>query len=86
MLHTNRLPPALQRLLASFKDKGRPEHRQGAGYKINTVTARPLKLVTPAETLACDLLNTGKQQEMMMSTILLLNTIYRQKIKLTGTP
>ena len=54
---------ALQRLLTNFKDKGRPEDRQGAVYKINAVTSRPLKLVRPAETLACDWLNTRKQQE-----------------------
>ena len=54
---------ALQRLLTNFKDKGRPEDRQGAVYKINAVTSRPRKLVRPAETLACDWLNTRKQQE-----------------------
>ena len=82
----HKLITTLQWLLTNFKGKDRPEDRQGAVYKINTVTARPLKLVRPAETLTCDWLNTRKQQEMVMSTILLLHTIHRRNVKLTGTP
>ena len=53
----------------------------------NAATARTLTLVKPEETLilARDWLNTNERQEMVTSTITLLNTIYRQNIKSTGT-
>ena len=50
----------------------------------NAGTARPLALLRPAETLERNWLNTNKRQEMVMSTNVLLNTIYRWKIKLTA--
>ena len=42
-----------------------------------------LTLVRPTETLVRDRLNTNELQEMVMSTITLLNTIYRRNIKST---
>ena len=51
----------------------------------NAATARLLILVKPAETLACDGPNTNAWREMVTSTIILLSTIYRWNIKLTGT-
>ena len=50
----------------------------------NAATGRPLTLVKPEEILAHDWLNTNEQQEMEMSTITLLNTIYRWRMKSTG--
>ena len=44
-----------------------PEDRQGAVWRSNAATARLLTLVKPAETLACDWLNTNKRQEVVMS-------------------
>ena len=61
------------------------EDRQGALSRSNAATARPLTLVKVVETLAHDWLNTNKWQEMVASTRTLLNIIYRQNIKLTGT-
>ena len=40
-------------------------------------------MVRPTETLVRDRLNTNELQEMVMSTITLLNTIYRRNIKST---
>ena len=51
----------------------------------SAATTRLLALVRPAETLARDWLNTNERQEMVMSTISLLNTIYRRNIKSTGS-
>ena len=50
----------------------------------SAATTRLPTLVKPAETLARDWLNTNERQEMVMSTITLLNTIYRRNIKSTG--
>ena len=50
----------------------------------NAGTARPLTLLRPAETLERNWLNTNKRQEMVMLTIVLLNTINSWKIKLTA--
>ena len=49
----------------------------------SAATTRLLTLVRPAETLACDWPNTNERQEMVMSTITFLNTIYRRNIKST---
>ena len=51
----------------------------------NAGTARPLTLLRPAETLERNWLNTNERQEMVMLTIVLLNTIYSWKINLTAT-
>ena len=48
----------------------------------NAEAARPLALLRPAETLERNWLYSNKRQEMVMSTNVLLNTIYRWKIKL----
>ena len=74
----------LRRLLTNLKDtKDKPEDRQGADEyaRSNAATARPLTLVKPAEILARDWLNTNERQEMVTTTITLLNTVYRRNIK-----
>ena len=53
--------------------------------RTNAATARAVTSVKPGETLARDWLDTYELQEMEMSTITLLNTIYRRNIKSTGT-
>ena len=53
--------------------------------KSNAATARPLILVRPAEIWTSDWLNTNERLEMVISTITLLSTIYKQTTESTGT-
>ena len=50
----HKLITTLRRLLTKVKDKDKPEERQGAVCKAKCSTARLLKLLQPAETLARD--------------------------------
>ena len=74
-LHTRPIT-TLRRLLSNTiaKVKDRPENRQGAVYKEYKELS-----------LSRDWWNTNEQQEMVMSTITLLKTIYRRNIKSTRT-
>ena len=45
----NRFKTDLRRLLPNVKDKDRPEDGQGAVFKLNVATVRPLTEVKPAE-------------------------------------
>jgi len=53
--------------------------------RLNATTARPLILERLAKIWTCDWLNTNEWLEMVISTITLLNTIYKQTTELTGT-
>ena len=72
------------RLWMSRAKTNRMKDREQYTDNIKCGTARPLALLRPAETLERNWLNTNKRQEMVMSTNVLLNTIYRWKIKLTA--
>ena len=84
VLHTNVQPLYNDYLLMSRTKTNRMTDREQY-TRSNAATARPLTSVKLVETLACDRPNTNEQQEMVTSTITLLNTIYRRNIKWTGT-
>ena len=78
LLHTNRKPldDGYLLMLGTNRCTDREQYT-----KSNAATERPLTLVKPAETLPRDWLNTNERQEMVISAIALLNTIYRRNIK-----
>ena len=64
-------------------DKGKPEDRQGAVYKIKCCDCQGSYIAKPAETLERDWPDTNERRGMVTLTITLLSTIYRRNIKLT---
>ena len=80
----HKLITTLRRLLANVKDKDNQRTDREQYTRSNSVTARLLTSVKPAETLARNWPDTNKRQKKVTSTITLLNTIYRQNIESTG--
>ena len=80
--HKNATPSSGTSPLASYKEVPLPP---GTRDKIICYDCQATSLVKPAETLACDWLNTNERRQMMTSIITLPRTIYRRNIKSIGT-
>ena len=85
VLQTNRQPLYDDCLLMLRTNANWRKDRTVQYARSNAATTRQFTLVKPAATLVRDWLNTNERQEMLLSTITFLDTIYRRNIKSTGT-
>ena len=75
----------LRRLLTNFKDKDKPEGREGAVYKIKCCDCQANFIGETCRNLSSRLADHKRATRKVTSTIILLNTSYRRNIKSTGT-
>ena len=84
VLHTDRLQSTTTS--TNVKDKDKPEDRQEAVYKIKCCDCQATYIGETGRNLSTRLTEHKRsRQEMVTSTITLLNTIYRRNIKSAGT-
>ena len=75
----------LRRLLTNFKDKDKPDGREGAVYKNKCCDCQANFIGETCRNLSSRLADHKRATRKVTSTIILLNTSYRRNIKSTGT-